>query len=281
MPRTDYVGAPSPMPDLPDEASFAAEERQALYRLVESAWQAFDKAADLPSRVTPAAPILFFGDLGAYRNSPLRVVTVGLNPSLKEFPADDSFQRFPLDGSDGDRKPGRYLDSMSAYFHTAPYRSWFATFEPLLNGAGASYYTDNAASTALHTDICSPIATDPTWTGLGQADRAALEADGGPLWHNLLEALRPQVVFLSVAKRHLGRIGFAPISDWKTIHVVERTDSGVPRKHRYEVMARWYEIGGERSLCVFGQAAQRPFGSLSDTQKREAGAVAQEIYRDG
>ena len=235
----------------------------------------------MPSRVTLAAPVLFFGDLGAYRNSSLRVMTVGLNPSLKEFPADDPFQRFPLEGGDGDREPGRYLDSMSAYFHTAPYRSWFATFEPLLNGAGSSYYMNKAASAALHTDICSPVATNPTWTGLRQADRAALEADGGPLWHNLLEALRPQVVFLSVAKRHLGRICFAPTSDWKTVHVFERTDSGTPRKRPYDLMARWYEIGGERALFVFGQAAQRPFGLLSDTQKHRAGIMAQEIYRNG
>ena len=169
---------------------------------------------------------------------------------------------------------------MLAYFCTNPYRSWFATFEPLLNGAGSSYYADKAASTVLHTDICPPVATKPAWTRLPQTGRAALEADGGPLWHNLLEALRPQVVFLSVAKRHLGRIGFAPISDWETVHIFERTDSGALRKRRYKVMARWYEIGGERALFVFGQAAQRPFGSLSDRQKREAGAMAQEIYRD-
>lgn len=51
------------------------------------AWHAFDRAAGQPCRVTPAVVILIFGDLYAYRASPLRVVTVGLNPSLHEFPA--------------------------------------------------------------------------------------------------------------------------------------------------------------------------------------------------
>ena len=156
----------------------ASEGRQALSRLVKLAWDAFDKASDSPSRVAPAAPILFFGDLDAYRNSPLRVVTVGLNPSLKEFPAKDPFRRFPLDGGDGDREPDRYLKAMSAYFRTDPYGSWFGTFEPLLNGAGSSYYAGKTVSAALHTDICSPVATDPTWTGLGKTVRKTLEADG-------------------------------------------------------------------------------------------------------
>ncbi len=91
-------------------ASPETEGKQSFSQLVKLAWQIFDRAAALPSRVAPAAPILFFGDLDAYRNSPLRVVTVGLNPSLKELPTDDPFRRFPLDGNDGDREPDRYLN---------------------------------------------------------------------------------------------------------------------------------------------------------------------------
>lgn len=268
-------------PSLTNGASSETDGRLSFPRLVELAWRTFDRAAGLSSRVTPAAPILFFGDLDAYRNSPLRVVTVGLNPSLKEFPTDNPFRRFPLSGRDGDREPSHYLDAMSAYFRTDPYGSWFGTFEPLLNGAGSSYYADKAVATALHTDICSPVATDPTWSGLGETERKTLEAAGGPLWHSLLESLRPQIAFLSVAKRHLGRIRFVPITDWRTILVFERTKDDAPRKRPYTVMARWHEIGGERSLFVFGQAAQRPFGLLSDDQKREIGARAHELHQSG
>ena len=130
-------------------AIWAAKEwRRRLSASVALAWCAFDRASRLPSRVTPAAPILFFGDLDAYRTSPLRMLTVGLNPSLHEFPAAEPFRRFPLAGDSLGREPGRYLDAMSAYFRTDPYRSWFGAFEPLLNGAGSSYYSGMAPSTA-------------------------------------------------------------------------------------------------------------------------------------
>lgn len=244
------------------------------------AWDAFDCVADRTCRVTPAAPILFFGDLDAYRASPLRVVTVGLNPSLHEFPAGEPFRRFPLAECYRDRKPSRYLDAMSAYFGTDPYRSWFNTFEPLLNGLEASYY-EAGASTALHTDICSPVATDPTWSRLDRADRAALEADGGRLWHMLLEELRPQIVAISVAKAHLRRVEFEPRTDWKLIHAFECKADGTPRSQPYRICGRWYDLGGERSLFVFGAAAQRPFGTLAASQKREAGEILLEAYRDG
>lgn len=266
---------------LPDGASTADAWRRRLTRSVSEAWCVFDRAAGLPSRVTPAAPILFFGDFDAYRTSLFRVLTAGLNPSLHEFPDGNPFQRFPLlNGGSTDREPNRYLDAMSAYFRTDPYRGWFSAFERVLNGAGTSYYTGKA-SAALHTDICSPVATNPTWSRLGEADRADLQADGGPLWHTLLETLRPHMVVLSVARDHLGRIEFAPVDQWRTIHEFKRKGDGAPRSTPYEVRGRWYEAGGERSLFVFGRAAQTPFGSLSDNQKHELGAISLETYRDG
>ena len=257
------------------------ESRLRFAPSAERAWRAFDRISGRPWRVTPAAPILFFGDLDAYLSSTLRILTVGKNPSWQEFPACDPFRRFPLlSGDSRDRDPDRYLDAMSAYFCTDPYSSWFAGFEPLLNGVGSSYYADTAASTALHTDICSPIATDPTWTKLGPKNRAALAADGVPLWHVLLKALRPQIVILSMAKEHLGHIKFTWASHWETLVVFERTEDDGPRG-RYQVKARWYEVDGELSLFVFGRATQKPFGSVSNNQKRHTGAIAMERYSDG
>ena len=61
-------------------------ERDGWIPVVKEAWKAFECAAP-SSRVCPAMPILFFGDLEAYSTSPFRVVTVGLNPSLQEWPA--------------------------------------------------------------------------------------------------------------------------------------------------------------------------------------------------
>ena len=245
---------------------------QHLSEQVARAWQAFDRAAGCSWCVTPAAPILFFGDLDAYRASPLRVMTVGLNPSLHEFPGGLPFRRFPLAEGNRGREPSRYLAAMSAYFRTDPYRGWFNAFEPLLNELAASFY-EGAASTALHTDICSPVATDPTWSRLDKADHAALEADGGPLWHMLLEELRPQIVAISVANDHLKRIEFVPRSDWKIIHTFGRKADGGPRSRPYEIRTRWYDVVGERSLFVFGTAALKPFQLLADCQKRKTGEL--------
>ena len=251
-----------------------------LAEALEQAQRAFDHAAGRTWCVTPAVPILFFGDLNAYQASPLRVLTVGLNPSLHEFPADQPFRRFSMIEGSRDRDPSRYLEAMSAYFRTDPYRGWFSAFEPLLNGVGASYY-ERASSLALHTDICSPVATNPTWSGLDAADRVALEADGGPLWHMLLETLLPQIVVLSVANAHLKRIKFTPMTEWQVIHTFKRTGSGALRSRPYEVRARWYAIGGARTLFVFGAAAQKPFGLLPDTQKQKAGVSSLEAYKNG
>ena len=264
----------------PYGVSTARERGHFLSEPVARAWHAFDRAAERTCRVTPAVPILFFGHHDAYRASPLRVVTVGLNPSLHEFPTGEPFRRFPLAEDNRDRESSRYLDAMSAYFCTDPYRGWFNAFEPLLNGLGASYY-EGGASTALHTDICSPVATDPTWSQLDKADRAALEADGGPLWRMLLKELRPQIVAISVAKAHLKRIKFAPRSDWKIIHTFERKADGGLRARPYEIHARWYDVAEERSLFVFGTAALKPFQLLADFQKRKTGELLLQVYQDG
>ena len=254
-------------------------ERDRFNKTVAAAWRSFDAAAALKSRVSPAIPILFFGDLDAYAESHQRVLTVGLNPSLIEFPAGDPFHRFPLAQDIHYEDRERYLDALSAYFRTQPYDKWFWSFEPLLNGMSASYY-DRQASTALHTDICSPVATDPTWSRLSHADRRVLEDDGRPLWHELLVALRPNVVVLSVARKHLEHIAFEPLGPWEPIHSFHRKRDGTPRSSAYTAMGCWQLVGTEPALFVFCPASQTPLGSISDDQKRELGAILADAYRD-
>lgn len=169
--------------------------------------------------------------------------------------------------------PGRYLDALSACFHTDPYREWFGNFEPLLNGMGASYY-DDGTSTTLHTDICAPVATDPTWSRLSDADRAALATGSIRLWHESPKALRPQVVVLSVAKRHHHPIEFDARGPWAPIHRSDRTADGAPRKRPYEATGCWHDIGGTPSLFVFCSASQTPLGSISNHHRHQLGAMA-------
>ena len=200
-----------------------------------------------------------------------------------EFPDEEPFQRFPLlDGSSQDRDPGRYINALSSYFETEPYSSWFGTFEPLLNGLGSSFYKkSNASARALHTDLCSPVATAPTWSGLDEANRKSLEADGIPLWHKLLEKLQPQVVLLSVAQHYLEHIRFEPLTDWEIIHTFTETANGAPLQQPYSISVRWYNVGGQMCMFAFGRAAQTPFGLLANTHKQEAGERLLERYQQG
>ena len=79
--------------------------RQRLDKAVEQAWRAFEDVKGFEWRVSPAIPILFFGDSGAYWRSGPRVLTVGLNPSLHEFPDMESSRRHGTADSRGCRRP--------------------------------------------------------------------------------------------------------------------------------------------------------------------------------
>ena len=214
-------------------------------------------------------PILYFGDLPAYENSPLRVVTVGLNPSHREFPAGDRSRGFPravgIDASDADL----YLLALNEYFRGKSY-AWFSDYEKVLRGAGVSY-KPGAASTALHTDICSPVATDPTWTHLDRRDKERLLKDGVTLWRKLIEFLRPDVIVMSVAREHVARVKFRRCGDSETVHNITHKGDGTPRKRPYEVKARWHVVSGRPAMLIFGHAARTPFGAISDAEKHSTG----------
>ncbi len=102
-------------------------------------------------------------------------MTVALNPSRREFQDDDHQSpsaglRFPaaahLQGKPelSDEDVAAYRTAMNEYFERNPYTKWFDRFEYSLNEIGASYYSTNIKPCrAIHIDIHSPIATDPTW----------------------------------------------------------------------------------------------------------------------
>jgi len=256
--------------------------RKDVLDLVAKAWRAFE-CSTVPPRVDPSIPVLFFGDLEAYCKSQLRVVTVGLNPSAKEFPKlpDASpFHRFPLAEDITPDERARYIDALSAYFCSNPYMGWFSAFEPMLCGMGASYYAGQP-STALHTDICSPVATDPTWNGLSRDEQESLKAKGVSLWHELLEALCPNVVAISIGKRHSSLIDVKALSECKSIHVFDKGAGGHLWKRPIPVRVRWYEVCNKPTLFVFIPAAQKPLAWLNNVQRCEAGKIALDEFRRG
>lgn len=248
-----------------------------MNRLLERAWSLHQRAeADgLPHLVRPSAPILFFGDSGRYERSPLRAITVGLNPSRLEFPTEDPFRRFPaargLPPLTADGSLAAYRSALDDYFRVAPYRAWFSpSFEELLRGLGSSFY-DGAESAALHTDLCSPLATNPTWSGLGYREQMALIRDGNELWHDMVEYLQPDVVLISVKREHLAKIRFPLVEQSRPVYTVERERPYVVELSRRRLAS------GKEPFFVFGKAAQTPFGLISGEAKRAAGAVIREV----
>lgn len=234
--------------------------------VIEKSWQIYDDVRSEKFIVDPSIPILFFGDSEKYFRSKIRIVTVGLNPSKTEFPENNRFQRFPsarciypdiLDG----RHFNKYLSALNGYFTEKPYRRWFNSYEPILNGLGSSYYCFHE-STSLHTDLCSPLATDPTWSNLTDCQKEKLETDGNILWQNLIHILLPDVILISVRSKYLDRIG--KFGEWKVIYTVER-------KNPYEVKLSHMKVDDKVSLVVFGRAANLPFGTVSSKDKELIG----------
>lgn len=119
----------------------------------------------------------------------------------------------------------------------------------------------------MHTDLCSPVPTSPTWSRLPKATRAVLAGPGVRLWHDLVRVLQPHVVLLSVARSHLATIAFTAIEpEWTVLHTIEQ------KKQPYLVRARRYDVDGSPVLVVWGRAANTPFGSISYAARREIGA---------
>jgi len=248
--------------------------------LVREAWQVYRRFEDRPFVVRPSIPVLFFGDSDRYFSSELKVITLGLNPSRLEFPEEDRFLRF---SSAREACPpnvegvtyGGYLQALNGYFRSPPnhpYESWFNSFEHLLGGIDCSYY-GNAANTALHTDLCSPLATDPTWPNLPREARSDLAQPGNHLWHSLVEWLSPDLIIASVARWHLGTISFPRLDDWKIVYTVDRTNP-------YNVELTRLKISGDKSAClVFGRAANTPFGTVSNPDKLKIGFALKENAR--
>jgi hypothetical protein len=123
-----------------------------------------------------STPVLFFGCL-----EQARILTVGLNPSSREFSSKNGVlqpgERRFAHASDlqSCADPAAHaLDAMRSYFQTNPFEKWFRRVERLTNAFGASLWE----GTAAHTDIGSCFATDPTWSGLNAKQKARVSASG-------------------------------------------------------------------------------------------------------
>lgn len=228
--------------------------------LAELAWADLTAARQRHPQVVPTecAPVLYFGDAQAYRRSPLRVVTVGLNPSDREFPRSDPWRRFPAA-----QNRGGYLSALNGYFTTAPL-NWFDCFRELLRGLDASF-SAGSTNQALHTDICSVVPTCPTWSKLPDQAQQDLAARGLRTWHELVAELRPHVIVASVRYGWLDRIRFDRLGPWQPVHTVVRDNP-------YLVDGCHLRLpDGSRTFLARGRAANTPFGTISNPDRYTVG----------
>jgi hypothetical protein len=244
------------------------------------AWEEFRRFASAPDIVAASMPILYFGDSRSYFASKCRIVTVGLNPSRTEFPAHRPTLRFPAIMGLPTDCPSRvsleqYRGALDSYFCNDPYH-WFRCFRAVLAGLDSSY-DEARANQALHTDLCSPLATDPTWSRLSPLVQQGLQAGGVRLWHRLMVALLPHAIIISVKGANRALIDFPAGDDWEVVHESGSKADGSARKRLYRVLSRRVAITETHfALLVFAPAAQTPFGPASSTLQLRIGREIRE-----
>ena len=244
-------------------------------KLLERTCKYYKKYKSKPFVVEPSLPILFFGDIDAYANSKIKIITVGKNPSDNEFRIKKtdpySFCRFPTwNGS-----PHTLVDCLKPYFNRAPLKAWFSCYEPILNGADASYYAGQFTNRSIHTDICSPLATYPTWSGLKGSEKNLLLSEGSDLWSNLTEELQPDIILASIPRRQFeSSFNGEP----KILQTYEFKKDGTPRKKPYEVITKEYRLdSGKNSIAVWGMASNKPFDQISNCKRKQIGVKILEL----
>ena len=147
------------------------------------------------------SPIVSFGNI-----TEARVITVGINPSYREFCEQDGSE-LPINRrrfihSEAGRYDRSQLESQFSYFDVKPYKLWFCPVDDLLMAAGASYFSRNGGFVkAAHTDIRSPFPSKPAWGDLAKESpkvlMANLEKEGLFWWYRIMQfAASARLVFL-------------------------------------------------------------------------------------
>ena len=240
-------------------------------KLIDKTLNYFKRYSNEEFAVNPSLPILYFGDLDAYEKSPRKVLTVGKNPSDNEFRLKKndnySFCRFGKWNKDN----LNLIESLNPYFVDKPLKQWFSSFEPILNGASCSYYNGEYRNRALHTDICSPLATNPKWSKLSIDQKNKLYKDGLTIWKELIEELKPDIMFISVPKKLFEEVIH---STGREIISFDKKINGMQRKKDYKVYLHEHTLNsGKIVKVIFGQAANKPFDTISKKQKTQIGAL--------
>ena len=180
-----------------------------LHNLMKKYVEDFKEKANFPFVVSNSIPIIWFGDINEYIKSKLKVVTIGLNPSDKEFPVENGRFNFVELDEDVTGEGLRNLEeTLNQYFYKNPYK-WFNKYDRILSFVNSSYHSENGS--AIHIDVCSAIATNPTWGKLGKKEKKIIENE--VLFKELFSLLQPHLVFASIGRSVFEKVFY----DWNFV----------------------------------------------------------------
>ena len=255
-----------------------------MKQFIQHCWNGFQSIKQHPFVVPNSIPILWFGDLDAYKRSDLRIVTVGLNPSNIEFLSNSNSNnysvshRFPKAVNlVGKSKLSTndilvYEDSMNEYFTNQLngkrtwYRTWFSNNEAALHGLDASYFNSvDYKRTAIHIDLWTPVATDK-WKLLTKNQKVILRNNTGCSFNQLLVKLDPNVIITCVnsdfIKSTFTDVNGLPCEASNAAFDFQKTNA----KGRSYAYIRSFRLTNGRFL-IWGRNGNTPFARLN--QKKD------------
>lgn len=265
-----------------------------LFKIMQDYWEDFQyqraKEMRLPKAerciVESSIPVIWFGDMEKYRRSPLKIVTVALNPSKNEFSEDKRFGEFEKISKKTvlDREElFVFYEALSSYFKREPYWRWFRSFEDPLNALGASYKTKNRDGVsmhniALHIDACTAIATNSPWGKLGKLkenirERLVKGRNGAfSLFKNLVEYLEPDVVLYAANKKEIFYEAFSLTDS-------NRVKSYSPGKNGFKIDTNIYTYHKD-CLVVKGPNVGKPFAGLKGDFVKDTMLKIKKSYKE-
>jgi len=231
-------------------------------------------AAPPSVQLAESMPILYFGNLEAYRRSAKRIITVAVNPSFAEFPTDDPWVRFPNGRRFWTHPPtvsadrAAYRNELDNYFEVAP-SGWFKRgFEAALAGFDASYW-GTATNRVLHTDLLTPIATKEQYSNREmEQHHANLEKVGVPLWHSLIDLLEPHIAVISLNRKYLKTVAGTTLGSWVPIPGFKDKKWGAAgRDYDMEHQVMKLDSGWKMDVLYCPQWQESPLSSLTNGEK--------------
>lgn len=222
--------------------------------------------------VKPSIPILYFGNYEEYKISEKKIITCALNPSSIEFFNSISYNIEYRFNKNSLNSPSEYYNSLNNYFLQNPYKRWFNSFEPILNGANSSFYSkEEFPNRVLHTDYCSILATNPTWSHLYPNQIKMLIPDGTKLWYELVEFLQPDVILVSFARKYYNMI----------LNYYNKTNTlnniMILNNPRIAVEESIIRIGNKNTKIIFSQGGRTPFMYLNESKYSEKTNLGQKL----